>query len=162
MTGMKVSNSTNIKLLRKEKNLTQEELAEKIGVAKLTILRWENGDRVPKADKAQLLADFFGVSVEFLLGYDVPRNKIPYDTFTPREYNAWEEYNSLELDKTQLSFQVYEELRNNRNFNNIHLEIIANYALSSKSDQNAIRQLAKSTAKAHSGHNISYKTNNND
>lgn len=58
-----------LKELRKEKRLTQEELAKKINVTKLTISRWERGERVPKSDKAQQLADFFGVSVGYLLGY---------------------------------------------------------------------------------------------
>lgn len=59
-----------IKELRKKKKLTQEELAQKINVTKLTISRWERGERVPKSDKAQQLADFFGVSVDYLLGDD--------------------------------------------------------------------------------------------
>jgi transcriptional regulator with XRE-family HTH domain len=59
-----------LKELRKEKKLTQKELAEKINVTKLTISRWERGERVPKSDKAQKLADFFGVSIAHLLGYD--------------------------------------------------------------------------------------------
>lgn len=160
MGELKVTNSTNIKTLRKEKKLTQEELASIIGVTKLTILRWENGERVPKADKAQLLADYFGVSVEYLLGFDVPRNKFPYETFTPREYNAWEEYNSLGLDKTKLSFEAYEQIRNNRRIDNTYLEIISNYVLSSTNDQDAIRQLAKTTAKSHSGHSVNFKPNN--
>ena len=58
-----------LKELRKEKKLTQKELADKINVSKITVLRWENGERVPKSDKAQQLADFFGVSVGYLLGY---------------------------------------------------------------------------------------------
>lgn len=58
-----------IKDLRKEKGLTQQELADKIGVTKLTILRWEKGDRVPKSDKAQKLADYFGVTVAYLLNF---------------------------------------------------------------------------------------------
>lgn len=59
-----------LKELRKEKNLTQKELADKINVSKITVLRWENGERQIKTDKAQKLADFFGVSVGYLLGYD--------------------------------------------------------------------------------------------
>lgn len=59
-----------LKELRKVMGLTQEELADEIGVSKITILRWENGERVPKSDKAQALADFFGVSVGYLLGYE--------------------------------------------------------------------------------------------
>lgn len=147
-----------LKELRKEKGLTQQELADKIGVTKRTYIYWEKGDRVPKSDKAQQLADYFSVPVGYLLGYDVPRNKIPYETFTPREYNAWEEYSSLGLDKTNLSFNIYEELRNNRQFDKIYLEILGNYALSSSENQEAIRQLAKTTAKADSGYNIHYET----
>lgn len=59
-----------LKELRQEKKLTQEELASEIGVSKITILRWENGERQIKPDKAQKLADYFGVSVGYLLGYE--------------------------------------------------------------------------------------------
>ena len=59
-----------LKELRKEKKLTQEELASEIGVSKITILRCENGERQIKPDKAQTLADYFGVSVGYLLGYE--------------------------------------------------------------------------------------------
>lgn len=58
-----------LKILRKEKKLTQDELAHEIGVSKITILRWENGERQIKPEKAKQLADFFGVSVGYLLGY---------------------------------------------------------------------------------------------
>nr|DAV14646.1 MAG TPA: Repressor protein CI [Caudoviricetes sp.] len=58
-----------LKELRKAKKLTQEELAREIGISKITVLRWENGERQIKLDKAQKLADFFGVSIAHLLGY---------------------------------------------------------------------------------------------
>lgn len=66
--------NNKIKELRKKKKLTQEELAEKINVTKLTISRWERGERVPKSDKAQQLAEFFSVSVAYLLGYSEYKN----------------------------------------------------------------------------------------
>lgn len=59
-----------LKELRKAKKLTQEELAREIGISKITVLRWENGERQIKLDKAQKLADFFGVSIAHLLGYE--------------------------------------------------------------------------------------------
>ena len=62
-----------LKELRKEKKLTQEGLASEIGVSKITILRWENGERQIKPDKAQALADHFGVSTGYLLGYSKKR-----------------------------------------------------------------------------------------
>lgn len=68
---MKRSHTMNrLKELRKEKKITQEELAQEIGVSKITILRWENGERQIKPEKAQQLADYFGVSVGYLLGYE--------------------------------------------------------------------------------------------
>lgn len=60
-----------LKILRKEKKLTQDELAREIGVSKITILRWENGERQIKPDKIQQLANYFEVSEAYLLGYDI-------------------------------------------------------------------------------------------
>lgn len=60
-----------LKELRKQKGLTQQGLADEISVSKITVLRWENEERQIKPEKAQQLADFFGVSVGYLLGYDV-------------------------------------------------------------------------------------------
>lgn len=74
-----------LKELRKEKKLTQEELASEIGVSKITILRWENGERQIKPDKAQALADYFGVPVGYLLGYEDKeyRNALAHGTVEP-------------------------------------------------------------------------------
>ena len=59
----------NLKKLRKDKGLTQQELAQEMETTKLTISNWEYEKHTIKADKAQQLADFFGVSVGYLLGY---------------------------------------------------------------------------------------------
>lgn len=66
MKGVKIMN--RLKELRKEKKLTQKELADIIGTTKLTISNWENGKHSMNSDKAQIIADFFGVSLGFLLG----------------------------------------------------------------------------------------------
>lgn len=58
-----------LKELRQEKKLTQQELANEIGVTKRTYIYWEKGERQIKPEKAQQLADYFGVSVGYLLGY---------------------------------------------------------------------------------------------
>ena len=59
-----------LKELRQEKKLSQKQLAENIGVHYRTLQNWENGESQIKPEKAQQLADFFGVSVGYLLGYD--------------------------------------------------------------------------------------------
>lgn len=63
-----------LKELRKQKGLTQQGLADEISVSKITVLRWENEERQIKPEKAQQLADFFGVSVGYLLGYSEYRD----------------------------------------------------------------------------------------
>ena len=60
-----------LKILRKEKGETQDQVAEVAGVSKRSYIYWENGERQIKQDKAQKLADHFGVPVGYLLGYDV-------------------------------------------------------------------------------------------
>ncbi|HFI0038793.1 TPA: helix-turn-helix domain-containing protein [Streptococcus suis] len=80
-----------LKELRKEKKLTQEELASEIGVSKITILRWENGERQIKPDKAQALADHFGVSVGYLLGFSSESSKNVLTKFKEGEYSQIEE-----------------------------------------------------------------------
>lgn len=56
-----------LKELRKEKNLTQAELAEKLGVSKRSISRWENGMTMPDFDLLIELADFYEVDVREIL-----------------------------------------------------------------------------------------------
>lgn len=57
-----------IKQLRKEKSLTMKQLGVAIGVAESTISLYENGKRQPDNETLSKLADFFGVSVDYLLG----------------------------------------------------------------------------------------------
>lgn len=50
--------------------MTRVELAEKLGVTKLTILNWEHGTHEIKGSNAKKLAEYFNVSIPYLLGYD--------------------------------------------------------------------------------------------
>ena len=59
-----------LKQLRKEKGLTQQKVADEIGVTKRTYIYWENEESQIKTNKASQLADYFGVSVGNLLGYE--------------------------------------------------------------------------------------------
>ncbi|CEY56634.1 MULTISPECIES: helix-turn-helix transcriptional regulator [Streptococcus] len=68
-----------LKELRKQKGLTQQGLADEISVSKITVLRWENEERQIKPEKAQQLADFFGVSVGYLLGFSNDVEKHPFE-----------------------------------------------------------------------------------
>lgn len=59
-----------LKSLRKKSKKTQQEAADIANVTKRTYIYWEQGERQIKPNKAQLLADYFGVEVSYLLGYD--------------------------------------------------------------------------------------------
>lgn len=54
--------------LRKEKNITQAELAKKLNIRQTTVSSWENGISVPDYPTLIKLADFFDVSIDYLLG----------------------------------------------------------------------------------------------
>ena len=58
-----------LKELRQEKKLSQKEIAETLGFSLRSFQRMENGESQIKPEKAQQLADFFGVNVGYLLGY---------------------------------------------------------------------------------------------
>ncbi|MED3026694.1 helix-turn-helix domain-containing protein, partial [Bacillus wiedmannii] len=60
-----------IKSLRKKENLTQKQLAEKIGVSQRMIGYYESEERFPPHDVLTKLADCFSVSADYLLGRDV-------------------------------------------------------------------------------------------
>ncbi len=53
--------------LRKNKNLTQEELGDQIGVTNKTISRWENGNYLPPVEVLQILSKFYNISINELL-----------------------------------------------------------------------------------------------
>ena len=68
-----------LKELRQEKKLSQKELAEILRVHYRTLQNWENGESQIKPEKAKQLADFFNVSVGYLLGYDTKISELQND-----------------------------------------------------------------------------------
>lgn len=63
-----------LRFLREQQGKTQAEVAEAIGYTIANYQRYEYGTRVPAAEKLCLLADFFNVSVDYILGRtDKPR-----------------------------------------------------------------------------------------
>ena len=98
--------STRLKELRKKAALTQVEFAKKINVANGTVGNWESGNRQPDHEMLTKLADFFDVSVDYLLGRtDDPHQKpgeenIKFDEFTYAMYNESKEL--TEEDKQAL------------------------------------------------------------
>ncbi len=60
----------NLVQLRKIHKLTQEDIAEKVGVSRQAVAKWESGDSVPDIDKCRLIADFFDVTLDDLVNHN--------------------------------------------------------------------------------------------
>lgn len=58
----------NIKAMRREKEMTQAELAQKVGIRRESIARYESGERIPNAEIAAKIAKELDCTVEKLLG----------------------------------------------------------------------------------------------
>ena len=67
---MRLKIGETIKYLRKEKNITQEELADFLGISYQSVSRWETGVCYPDLELLPVMSDFFGVTVDKLLGVD--------------------------------------------------------------------------------------------
>lgn len=75
---MKLQISETLKYLRKEKGITQEELAEALGVSSQSVSRWESGTCYPDIELIPEISGFFAVTADKLLGTDrlIEKNKV--------------------------------------------------------------------------------------
>jgi len=67
--------STNLQTLRKQYNLSQEQLAEKVDVSRQAVSKWENGSSYPEMDKLMMICDLFDVSMDTLVKEDIVFNE---------------------------------------------------------------------------------------
>lgn len=82
----------NLKEARLKKNLSQKEVAEKIGVAKSTYSLYESGNREPNVDTIKKIADVLDVSADQLLGLET-------DNITLAAHFDGDEYTEEELNE---------------------------------------------------------------
>lgn len=68
--------SMNLRKLRKRHRFTQEEVAEKIGVSRQAVAKWESGETVPDIQHCTTLADLYGVVLDDLVHYSDKHSEI--------------------------------------------------------------------------------------
>ena len=66
--------SDNLIQLRKLKRMTQEDIAEAVGVSRQAVAKWETGETLPDLDKCRKLADLFEVTLDDLANYESKEN----------------------------------------------------------------------------------------
>jgi len=64
----------NIKFLRKKFDFSQEDLAEKIGVTRQSVAKWESGESLPDIQKCADMALLFNVSLDALVNFPIDEN----------------------------------------------------------------------------------------
>lgn len=79
----------NIKALRKRKHLTQEQFAERIGVSSQAVSKWETGVCYPDISLLPIIAQFFDITIDELLGFSIDTkddmdNQMTYDRMLAR------------------------------------------------------------------------------
>ena len=84
-----------LKEIRQEKNLSQTDIAKALGVTRQAISLYEKGDREPKLETWEKLADFFNVPVDYLLGISKDRSTLTIDDLNPEEQEAYERITDL-------------------------------------------------------------------
>ena len=79
----------NLKLLRQEYGISQQRLAEAIGVSQPSINKYENHNIEPELEVLKRMADYFNTSIDFIVGYTDIRRKIEHtDVFHLNRFEA--------------------------------------------------------------------------
>lgn len=87
-----------LKLLRNEKNMSQQELADALGISKSSINMYERGERQPNFEILEMIADYFNVDIDYLLGRTTKTTKIIKPNTIAAHFDG-DEYTEEELDK---------------------------------------------------------------
>ncbi len=94
---MNINFAQNFKKLRKEKGITQERIAEELGVSGQSVSRWELGICYPDFELLPPIANYFGVTIDTLLSNDKDAREKDRDYFI-------ETVDTLPLDETRIEF----------------------------------------------------------
>ena len=91
-----------IRELREQKGLEQKHLAIDLGVSQPTVSDWESGRKTPSAKRMQLIADYFNVSIDYLLSRSDDPSPINGQKKTADEESAEEYLRRLLIERLQV------------------------------------------------------------
>jgi bacteriophage CI repressor helix-turn-helix domain len=104
--------SENLYALRTHASLSQKELAEKLGVAQASINYWEKGQRTPSIDMVVLIAKYFNVSLDDLLG--TAQSNITDSVNTLAAHFDGEQYTKEEMNRIMEYAKFVKSMRANK------------------------------------------------
>lgn len=100
-----------LSILLEEKNITQRELAEKINVTEVTISRYLSGERSPRIEIVSKIAEFFGVSIDYLLGKEETTNINTEDERLMAFYQGYTDLTEADKDVLMATFDAFIKAR---------------------------------------------------
>ena len=104
--------SMRIRELRKQANLSQEMMAEKIGVSRQAITKWETGLGVPDIENLIAIADLFKLSLDELMGRDIEHETLAkdylYESVTEYDIDGKKDFDISFMGANKLKLYAYE------------------------------------------------------
>ena len=104
--------SMRIRELRKQANLSQEMMAEKIGVSRQAITKWETGLGVPDIENLVAIADLFKLSLDELMGRDIEHETLAkdylYESVTEYDIDGKKDFDISFMGANKLKLYAYE------------------------------------------------------
>ncbi len=91
--------------LRKNANLSQEEFADKIGVSRQAVSKWERGEALPDTDNLINIVRLYGISLDELIDNEQPKNEEKFDNGKQESFAEEDEDNNvkIEIDEDYIS-----------------------------------------------------------
>lgn len=126
--------SEKLQILRKEKRLSQEGLAEKLNVSRQAVSKWESGQSFPELDKIIILSDIFSVTVDELVKDNIELKRNIEDKKTEEKKNDSQEDKEYQRKEDTIN-NTYEEGHEKEKF---YKKIINMFRLDSKEDNNFV------------------------
>lgn len=106
----------NLKMLRKSKEMTQEEFGKLINKSKLTIIRYENGETFPSFETLKEICNFFNIEVsDIVMNITYEKKKYTFEEILKLLYSKKHELAHIEIDFNKISSEK-EKNENNANF----------------------------------------------
>lgn len=77
--------ASNIRYIRKQENLSQEEFAERFGVSRQSVAKWESGESMPDIMKCREIAEYYDISIDTLVSISLDQTDM-YEKTTDGKY----------------------------------------------------------------------------
>ena len=127
-----------LKELRKKKGISQKEFSKEHNIPLRTLQSWENGESQFKADRGQQLAEYFDVSLNYLLGFEDEPHKSMYDL---AQQNP-DDFPSDEDDLQDITPQGLVDASSENNKRYFYIENITNFVKDKKTTNTKLKLLS--------------------